>query len=143
RPYQLILSGNPEKDSIEVLNRLFGKQILTKPSTIQQPSNHIINTDIQVVEKKSSVQSSIRLGKKLFKKTHPDLIDALVFNELLGGYFGSRLMKNIREEKGYTYGISSAVLTLKNEGYFLIGTDVKKENTTQTLEEINKEIQLL
>src|SRR5690606_9725440 len=51
--------------------------------------------------------------------------------------------KNIREEKGYTYGISSAVLTLKNEGYFLIGTDVKKENTTQTLEEINKEIQLL
>ena len=52
-------------------------------------------------------------------------------------------MKNIREEKGLTYGISSNVSTLRHEGYFMIGTDVKKEFTQQTLDEIRKEIHLL
>jgi zinc protease len=52
-------------------------------------------------------------------------------------------MKNIREEKGLTYGISSRLNTLRHEGYFMIGTDVKKEFTQQTLDEIRKEIEIL
>ena len=67
----------------------------------------------------------------------------LVMNEVFGGYFGSRLMKNIREEKGFTYGISSNMPSFRREGYFLIGTDVNKENTQQTLDEIQKEIHIL
>jgi predicted Zn-dependent peptidase len=67
----------------------------------------------------------------------------LVTNEVLGGYFGSRLMKNIREEKGFTYGISSNMPSFRRDGYFLIGTDVNKENTQQTLDEIHKEIRIL
>src|SRR5690606_38831269 len=96
-----------------------------------------------VEEKPKNIQSSIRLGKKLFTKNHPDLIDMLILNEILGGYFGSRLMKNIREEKGYTYGISSSIITLKNEGFFIVGTDVNKENTQNTIDEIFKEIDIL
>src|SRR5690606_8798304 len=80
---------------------------------------------------------------KLFTKEHPDFVKLLVVNEILGGYFGSRLMKNIREDKGYTYGISSAMVPLKNKGYFIIGTDVNKENTGNTLQEIYKEIETL
>lgn len=106
--------------------------------------NHTITTDEAVgnvlIEKADSVQSSIRLGRVLFTRTHPDYFAMLLTNEILGGYFGSRLMKNIREEKGFTYGISSHVVSLANEGYFMIGTDVKKEFTQQTLDEIQKEI---
>ncbi|RZM10721.1 MAG: insulinase family protein, partial [Pedobacter sp.] len=79
----------------------------------------------------------------LFTRSHPDFFRMLVTNEILGGYFGSRLMKNIREEKGFTYGISSNMPSFRRDGYFLIGTDVNKENTQQTLDEIRKEINIL
>jgi predicted Zn-dependent peptidase len=67
----------------------------------------------------------------------------LVLNEILGGYFGSRLMKNIREDKGLTYGISSQMAGMVNEGFFVIGADVKAENTELALAEIYKEIDIL
>jgi predicted Zn-dependent peptidase len=83
------------------------------------------------------------MGRILFNRHHQDYFKMLVTNEILGGYFGSRLMKNIREEKGLTYGISSHLVTLRNAGYFMIGTDVKKEFTQQTIDEIKKEISKL
>ena len=94
-------------------------------------------------EKMESLQSSIRVGRRLFTRHHPDFFPMVITNEVLGGYFGSRLMKNIREEKGFTYGISSNMVSFRNDGYFLIGTDVKKEFTQQTLDEIRKEIHIL
>src|SRR6478735_4589467 len=60
------------------------------------------------VEKKDSMQSSVRYGKRMFTLSHPDYFKMYFLNEILGGYFGSRLMQNIREDKGYTYGIHSA-----------------------------------
>jgi zinc protease len=89
------------------------------------------------------VQTSIRIGRHLFKRKDPDFYKFIVCNEVLGGYFGSRLMKNIREDKGYTYGISSNLAPLKNAGYWAISTDVKKEFAQATLDEIAKEIKLL
>ncbi|MFB0906753.1 MAG: insulinase family protein, partial [Spirosomataceae bacterium] len=79
----------------------------------------------------------------MFTRTHPDYFPFAVTNAVLGGYFGSRLMKNIREEKGFTYGISSSMIPMQSFGYFLIGTDVKGEFTQQTLDEIYKEIDIL
>jgi predicted Zn-dependent peptidase len=67
-----------------------------------------------------SVQSSIRIGKRLFNKTHKDFQKMQVLNTLLGGYFGSRLMTNIREEKGFTYGIHSGLSSLIHDGYFIV-----------------------
>jgi len=61
----------------------------------------------------------------------------------LGGFFGSRLMRNIREEKGYTYSIGSAVATLKHTGFLTIATEVGVDVTNATLTEIEKEINLL
>jgi predicted Zn-dependent peptidase len=94
-------------------------------------------------DKEDAVQSSIRVGRKLFKRQHPDFYRMIVANEVLGGYFGSRLMRNIREEKGFTYGISSSMVPMRQEGYWVIGTDVKKEFTNDTLVEIQKEISRL
>lgn len=89
------------------------------------------------------VQSSIKLGKRLFNRADVDYFKFIVMNELLGGFFGSRLMKNIREEKGFTYGIHSNLYSLLHDGYFLIGTDVNKENEQETIDEVLKEIRLL
>ena len=96
-----------------------------------------------VVAKEGSVQSSVRLAKKCISKTHADYVDAIFLNHILGGYFGSRLMKNIREDKGLSYGISSSLHALKNDSYLVIGADVNCENVTLTFDEINKELKRL
>ncbi|MFY0592908.1 M16 family metallopeptidase [Roseivirga sp.] len=89
------------------------------------------------------IQSSIKLGKRLFTRQHEDYFPFILTNEVLGGFFGSRLMKNIREEKGYTYGIYSHLYSLLHDGYFLISTDVKGENQQDTIDEVYKEINKL
>lgn len=93
-----------------------------------------------IVEKDDSVQVSVRIGKRFIGRKHPDYFDVLLLNHILGGYFGSRLMKNIREEKGWTYGIYSSIHTLANDNYMVIGADVNKENLEATFEEVNLEL---
>lgn len=95
------------------------------------------------VEKKESVQSSIRVGKPSLLRSHEDYVGVLFVSHILGGYFGSRLMKNIREEKGLTYGISASIHGLKHGSYLIIGADVNKENTNLTFDEIQKELKTL
>jgi zinc protease len=91
-------------------------------------------------DKEGSLQSSIRMGKRFINRNHSDYADALMLNHILGGYFGSRLMKNIREEKGLSYGIYSSLHTLCRESYLVIGSDVNKENLDLTFSEIEKEL---
>ena len=62
---------------------------------------------------------------------------------VLGGYFGSRLMSNIREEKGYTYGIGSYNVPMPLSAQWMIATDVNADQTEATIEECLKEIQRL
>jgi predicted Zn-dependent peptidase len=97
----------------------------------------------EIVAKEGSVQSTIRMAKKSIGKMHNDYIDALFLNHILGGYFSSRLMKNIREDKGLSYGISSSLHALKNDSYLVIGADVNRENLNLTFEEIRKELKQL
>lgn len=95
------------------------------------------------VEKNGALQTAIRVGRILFNKTHEDYLDFLVLNTILGDYFGSRLMSNIREDKGYTYGIGSMVNEFAETGYFMIGTEVKSDVTEDTLKEIKYELERL
>ncbi|HNX67343.1 MAG TPA: pitrilysin family protein [Bacteroidales bacterium] len=90
-----------------------------------------------------SVQSSIRIGWKGIEKNHPDYNGLQVANTILGGYFGSRLMKNIREEKGYTYGIGSIAGSLKYGSFISVITDVANQYREETIKEITKEINKL
>lgn len=112
------------------------QQERTIPRTPAQPQR----TEI---DKEGSVQASIRLGCESVLRSHPDYSKIIFASHILGGYFGSRLMKNIREEKGLTYGIYSALHPLKHAGYFVIGADVNKENISITFEEIRKELKRL
>jgi len=66
-----------------------------------------------------------------------------ILNTILGGYFGSRLMTNIREEKGLTYGISSFIMTYKHAGFLVIATDVKAENRELAVTEVFNELEKL
>jgi predicted Zn-dependent peptidase len=93
--------------------------------------------------KEDSLQAAISMGRVLFAKDHPDYLPLLVVNELLGGYFGSRLMRNIREDKGYTYGIFSRVVPLKHTSYLLIATEVIQTFSQATCQEIAQEIKTL
>jgi zinc protease len=90
--------------------------------------------------KDGSLQTSIRIGKLTINRPHPDYPGLLLLNHLLGGFFGSRLMKNIREKKGLTYGIHSSIHPLKNESYFVITADVNRENHNLAVAEIKAEL---
>ena len=85
-------------------------------------------------------QTSIRVGCQLFNRRHPDYGKFYVLNTIFGGYFGSRLMANIREDKGYSYNIFSAVDPMKFGGYFYIGAEISNEFVEDTLSEIYKEM---
>jgi predicted Zn-dependent peptidase len=130
----------------EKMKQLFEKYFQNHPLPLApDPSNISLLSDHSpiLVERKDAMQSSIRVGRLCISRQHPDYPHFAVLNELLGGFFGSRLMKNIREDKGYTYGIHSSIQTLQNATYFVIGTDVKKENAQHTLDEVWKEMDRL
>ena len=95
------------------------------------------------IKKENTVQASIVIGKEFFNKQHPDYAGFLLLNTILGGYFGSRLMSNIREEKGLTYGIHSSMASLKYSGIFSIQTDTNLENLELCLGEIYFELERL
>jgi predicted Zn-dependent peptidase len=139
----LIVSGKVGEKELSLINNTFSK--IVKGNAALKPElklpeysalkNHICKNDV--------VQNAIRIGKVLFNKTHEDYFDFQVLNTLLGGYFGSRLMSNIREDKGYTYGIGSAIVSLEDSGYFFISTEVGADVSNAATEEIYKEINLL
>lgn len=87
-----------------------------------------------------ALQSAIRLGSRTIGRSHADFPALQLVNILLGGYFGSRLMANIREDKGYTYGIGSGIVSLQHDAYLTIATEVGADATRATLVEIEKEI---
>ncbi len=92
---------------------------------------------------KGAVQSSIRIGRLLFPRQHPDFVGMQVVAALLGGYFGSRLMRTLREERGYTYGVTAAMLNMEQAGYFALATQVGREVTEEALRLIYEEIERL
>ncbi len=115
--------------------------VFLKPKAKKKNLNsQSLNPFFEKITKPNSVQSSVRLGKKTISRNHQDYPDLLFLNHIVGGFFGSRLMKNIREEKGLTYGIQSSLNSLVNESYMAIGADVNKENEELIFREIKNEL---
>ena len=144
----LVLSGRFDDKTIPEINRILGsvpqKHTSVTPGTHFLPPHEAHEGLRKVkVEKADAVQSCIRIGKRLFPKTHPDFIELSIVSTILGGYFGSRLMANIREDKGYTYGIGSAVIPQLHSGVFFISTEVGSEVCGPALEEIYYELERL
>lgn len=99
-----------------------------------------INSESKYIKKEKSVQATLRVGRQLFNRTHQDFRKLQLTNMILGGYFGSRLMKNIREDKGLTYGIYSVLESYLDDGCFYIEADVNTKKSELALKEIRTEL---
>ena len=102
-----------------------------------------VQTSCVRLEHAGAVQSAVRVGRMLFTRNHPDYVGMQVVATVLGGYFGSRLMRNLREERGYTYGVFAAMANLDRAGYLAIATQVAAEAREDTLHQIYTEIERL
>ena len=139
----IILSGKITEEIRNEVKETFGRESITiKPSVYKQPT---IEPDIicKRIKAEDNLQSAIKIGCRLFKRDHPDFADMFILNTILGGYFGSRLMSSLREDKGYTYNVYSSVDMMINDGYFNVSTEVGNEYLEKTLEGIYHEMELL
>jgi zinc protease len=140
--FKVFISGKVTKSDIDVLEKYLGNREVVSKKIQEIPIAGYTPSKL-LIEKKENMQSTLRIGKPVIGRKHPDFFRMLVANTTFGGYFGSRLMRNIREEKGFTYGISSSVNPLGTDAYWVIGADVVKQNTLETLQEISKELATL
>jgi len=141
----LILSGNVTDTALAQIRELFVLQWENRGGEgfFEPPVLPVFRPEKIVEERSDALQSAIRLGVPCINRSHPDFPALQFANTLFGGYFGSRLMRNIREEKGYTYGIGSALVNLKHGGFFTIASEVGAEATQAALHEIRREMDIL
>lgn len=140
----ILVSGKVDDDVTGLINEVFGRNWdKSLPVHRNLFSFPVRRGDLQYIEREDALQSAIRIGHISVNRSHPDFAALQVLNTVLGGYFGSRLMTNIREDKGYTYGIGSALVSLENTGYFFIASEVGTEVCAATMAEIEKEINRL
>ncbi len=142
--FKIIVSGKVNNGLIKMLNQYFGQHkvifeeylpagLFISPSSLAE----------HFTAKDDALQSALRIGKATINKKHNDFLPFMVVNTILGGYFGSRLMTNIREDKGYTYGIGSGLASLTHAGMFFIASEVGNEVTGKAIEQIFIEIEKL
>jgi predicted Zn-dependent peptidase len=127
----------------EQLNKYFGDlpnkpvELVSKPITPSQERK------FRVINDPDGVQGSIRIARPFPNRHHPDFLKVQLLNSLFGGFFGSRLMSNIREDKGYTYGIHSYLLNHIHDCGWMISTEAGKDVTEATIAEVYKEMNIL
>lgn len=141
----IFVSGNLPANLQGLLNRHFGK--LTANNKRKNVPRHDINLSVErkyrIQNDPNAVQGAIRIAQPFPNRHHPDFKKAMVLNTLFGGFFGSRLMSNIREDKGYTYGIYSYIQNHIQDSAWLISTEAGKDVCEATIEEVYKEMKLL
>jgi len=141
---RIILAGKVDESVLNLMENHFGGTDWQRDAAVTP--NYSVHPNEQKyhhIEKANGMQSAIRVGKFWVNKNHPDYHALSILVTILGGYFGSRLMANIREEKGYTYGIGSFVLSLKHVSYLVTSTEVGNEYIEPTLKEIFIEMKRL
>ena len=140
-----VISGNIDSKTEQLVDKYLGNINCSgkMPDSASLKFFSAPETKEKYVEKEDALQSAIRVGNQTVNRTHPDYAYVSLLNTILGGYFGSRLMSNLREEKGFTYGIYSFVQTYQKAAYFAVATEVKADATGEALKEITGEIDRL
>lgn len=142
----IYLSGKITTDVLRRVENVFGKEgfgegfvkpvkRFFQPQTL--PGKRLF------AERPDALQSAVRMGLITIPRQHPDYLKLRVLNTIFGGYFGSRLMSNIREEKGYTYGISSAIIPYPEHSLFVVSTETANEYVEPLIREVYQEIDRL
>lgn len=134
-----------EQQVMDQLEKTFGNLVLQAPNIAVSSASLTPPPSLagRHYFEQEGMQATVRLGQRAFARSHPDYYGMSVVNTIFGGYFGSRLMKNIREEKGYTYGIYSSWASFRFDGMLIIQTDVGNEYIEPTINEIKSEMHKL
>lgn len=136
----LFVAGKLPANLGEMLDVYFG-DLPNNPVTIQEIAVHTIaEKKYRVVNDPDGVQGSIRIARPFPNRHHPDFLKVQVLNSLFGGFFGSRLMSNIREDKGYTYGIHSYLQNHIHDSAWMISTEAGKDVSEATIAEVYNEM---
>ncbi|MFY8108616.1 MAG: M16 family metallopeptidase [Bacteroidia bacterium] len=138
-----ILSGNFSHETLSQISSQLNFKESEKSGQSKRETPPIIVPGKYFVEKNDSVQAAIRIGKHGLHRNHKDFAAFQLLNLIFGGYFGSRLMKNIREEKGLTYGIYSSHEINKLGSTWYIETEINSKSKNIGIEEIYKEMSIL
>lgn len=141
--FMLFVAGKLPSNFREELDKQFGDLPNRKVDRPVHAFHPATQKKYRIENDPNGVQGAIRLARAFPHRTHPDFQPALVLNTLFGGFFGSRLMSNIREDKGYTYGIHSYLMNLMQCSGWMISTEAGKEVCAATIEEVYKEMEIL
>ncbi len=142
--FKIFIAGNFKDADLKLLNKYLGDLPNEKVDSKLLDWTKSPSKEKEVlIPKKGAVQNALRMGFITPHRNHEDYFGLKILTTILGGYFGSRLMNNIREDKGYTYGIGSGISSFKNESVFFISTEVKSEVCADAISEIYKEMEIL
>jgi zinc protease len=134
----LIVVGDFSTEAmIEQIDKVFGSWKAPKPQAPQSPAPpHYSGRHVHLVHVPGTVQTQVVLGNLGITRSHPDWYRMILANSIYGGAFHSRLVMNIREQKGYTYSPRSGNNALRQYGYFSVHAAVRNEVVAATLTEI-------
>ena len=140
----IFAAGKLPADLIEQLEQYFGKLPLRSHKSSDMMVSHPLvpskERKYHMTVDPQGVQTAIRIARPFPNRHHPDFQKAMVLNNVYGGFFGSRLMANIREEKGYTYGIYSYLMNHVEHSGWMISTEAGRDVTEATIIEIYREM---
>ena len=141
----IFTAGKIPIDLATELNNVFGQLPIQQRSipTIQYHLQPAQEKKFHIINDVGGVQGAIRLARPFPNRHHPDFQKVQILNNIYGGFFGSRLMSNIREDKGYTYGIHSYLQNHIHESAWMISTEAGRDVCKPTIEEIYKEMEIL
>ena len=139
----LFVAGKLPVALMELLDKYFGDLPNNKILATPHVTAPAAQKKAKVTNDPEGVQASIRIARHFPNRHHPDFLKAMVLNTVFGGFFGSRLMSNIREDKGYTYGIHSYVQNHIHESAWVVSTEAGKDVCEATIAEVYHEMQRL
>lgn len=141
----IFVAGKLPADIEPLLNKTFGSLPLNQIPIpdVTHPVEAATEKKYRIINDPKGIQGAIRMARPFPGIHHPDFTKVQVLNMLFGGYFGSRLMSNIREDKGYTYGIQSYIQNHLHETAWMISTEAGTAVCEATIEEVYKEMQIL
>jgi predicted Zn-dependent peptidase len=139
----MFVAGKLPSNLFSLLDEQFGDLNNQSVDVRDIPSVGADEKKYRVANDPEGVQGSIRLGSHFPNRHHPDFVKTQVLNNVFGGFFGSRLMSNIREEKGYTYGIYSYLENHMQQSAWVISTEAGRDVCEATIAEVYKEMNIL
>jgi predicted Zn-dependent peptidase len=142
---KIFVAGKMPTGYEAMLNKAFGTLPLhaVPQAVVEHPIVTASQKKVEIINDENGVQGAIRMARPFPNRHHPDFQKAHVLNTLFGGFFGSRLMSNIREDKGYTYGIHSYFQNHVHASAWMISTEAGRDVCAATIAEVIKEMEIL